>query len=88
MQKLSKREMRAVTDSSENNAVTVRREARLLSNQLQIPLAAALERAKIMAAKRREKLRRDHLRAVLKIRRDHFRAVLKILSIPTCNSRH
>jgi len=47
MQKLSKREMRAVTDSSENNAVTVRREARLLSNQLQIPLAAARERAKI-----------------------------------------
>ena len=77
MQKLSKREMRAVTDSSEINAVTVRREARLLSNQLQILLAAALERTKIMAVKRREKLKRAHLRAVL-----------KILSIPTCNSRH
>ena len=50
MQKSSNRVKRAVMDFSEGNAASIRREARLLSDQLQIPLANAVELAKIMAA--------------------------------------
>ena len=59
--------MRAVMNSSEGSATTVRREARVLSNQLKIPLVAAHELAKMKAALRRERLRRDHLRAVINV---------------------
>jgi len=67
MQKSSKRAMRAVMNSSEGSATTVRRDALVLSNQLKIPLVAALELAKMRGAKRRERLRRDHLRAVINV---------------------
>lgn len=73
MQKSSKRAIRAVTDFSESDATAIRREARLLSNQLQISRAAALELAKVMAAKRREKLRKEGLRGVVKILDSHPR---------------
>ena len=64
MRKSAKRAKHFVTDRSESNATDIRREARLLSNRLKIPITAALEFAKIRAAKRREKLRGHDLRAV------------------------
>jgi hypothetical protein len=67
MRKSAKRAKRFVTDRSESNATDIRREARLLSHRLKIPITAALEFAKIRAAKRREKLRGHYLRAVVEM---------------------
>ena len=46
MRKSAKRAKHFVTDRSESNATDIRREARLLSNRLKIPITAALVFAK------------------------------------------
>jgi hypothetical protein len=67
MKKSSKRESPIKLHVGKLNVTAMRQEAELLAVQMQIPVVVALELVEAMAAKRREKTRKDSLREVLKL---------------------
>jgi len=67
VKKSSSKTGRIVSYPRRGSRPALKRDAQVLSEQLQIPLIAALEMARVLAAKSRAQSRRDDLKAVLKI---------------------